>query len=106
MANVNPKMILANLENVSKQFSQLSAVKQKRWLHVLRGLTNGANMEFIIETLEHLDSVQLEHFMKLCRDKGIIQGEYHFDIFGFFFHLEYESVIQSVLSTTIIIFTP
>ena len=31
-------------------------------------------MGLIIATLQHLDSVQLQPIMKICRDKGIIQG--------------------------------
>jgi len=71
---VNPDMILFNLENVTRKFENLSANKQTKWLQALRETTGAARMEDILETLSKFDSVQLEHFLKLCRDRGIIQG--------------------------------
>ena len=68
---VNPEFILFNLENVSKKFRNLSAPKQTRWLQVLRAAVEGDNVEDILETLVKMDAVQLQHFMKLCKDRGI-----------------------------------
>ena len=75
MEGANPDFILCNIENIVKKFRALSAAKQKRWLQILRASIEGVDMlEDILETLAKMDAVQLEHFMKLLRDNGIIQG--------------------------------
>jgi len=74
LAAVNPDIIYFTLENVAKKYKNLSAAKQKRWLQVLRANIEGENLDDILETLSKLDAVQLEHFMKQMRDRGIIQG--------------------------------
>ena len=75
MEGANPEFILCNIENIVKKFRALSAAKQKRWLQILRASIEGIDMlEDIIETLNKMDTVQLDHFMKLLWDNGIIQG--------------------------------